>query len=271
MNVIYVDDERPALENFKLTAAQIKDISNLKLFSNGEEAVNWVTNKVVDIAFLDMEMPGLHGLDLARKLKQINKNIHIVFVTAFSQFAIDAFGVDVIGYVLKPYSASDIQKEINKAKMIRIEPCKKVVIETIPSFVIYVDGQIEHFGRTKAEELLALLVDRAGKGVTNGDAISCLWPDRPSDMNTQSLYRMTFMRMMDMLEKKGIGFIVESKRREKYICKEMVECDLYKILDGDLEGAKLYNGEYMREYSWAEERNAQLSNIIENLKKNSKN
>lgn len=263
MRVIYVDDEQPALQNFRLTVADFTNISSLQLFRGGEEALGWAAENEADVAFLDMEMPGIHGLELARKLKELIPNIKIVFVTAYSQFALEAFGVDAIGYVLKPYAREDIQKELQKAERIRAVPQKRVMIQTIPNFTIFVDGQAVHLGRTKSEELLALLVDRGESGITSGEAIAYLWPDRPADNNTQSLFRVTFKRMMTFLSELGIEHIVRSKGREKFIVTDQVECDLYEILAGDMSKAAQYTGEYLGAYSWAETRNAQLNQIFE--------
>lgn len=266
MHIIYVDDEKPALDNFRLTVESFSDIESLNLFQDGEEALKWVREQKVDVAFLDMETSGIHGLELAKRLKDIDSGIRIIFVTAHSQFALEAFGVDAIGYVLKPYSSGEIRKELDKAKMVKTLSQAKVIIETIPSFVVYVNGQVLHFGRTKIKELFALLVDRGDKGITSGEAISYLWPDRPNDVNTQSLYRVTLKRLIDTMETWGIDDIIDSRGREKYIRTDKVECDLYRIFDGDTEAAKRYAGEYMREYSWAEERNAQLANMLGYIK-----
>lgn len=83
MYIIYVDDEKPARENFRLTVASIRGIRGLELFHNGYDALEWARLRVVDVAFLDMDMPAIHGLKLAKMLKEINPYIHIVFVTAY--------------------------------------------------------------------------------------------------------------------------------------------------------------------------------------------
>ena len=261
MRVIYVDDEKPALDNFRLTVADFNEIDSLELFQTGDAAVEWMKEHVADVAFLDMEMPGGNGITLAKKLKAVNENLRVVFVTAYSQFALDAFGVDAIGYILKPYTKQEVHKELRKAAMMRPLPAKRVVIDTMPNFVVSVDGHVLTLGRTKPEELLALLVDRAEAGVTVGEAIACLWPERNNDENTQSLYRVTFKRLMDALREAGIDDIIVSEGRKKYIRMDQVECDLYRILSGEVEAAKRYAGDYLREYSWAEVRNAQLDSL----------
>lgn len=262
MHVIYVDDEQPALNNFRMTVASFLDIDSLHTFQSGEEALFWATHNPVDAAFLDMEMPGLHGLELARQLKETNDNIRIVFVTAYNQYALDAFNVGAVGYVIKPYMRSDIRKELDKAALIRNKTEKRVIIQTIPSFSVTIDGEPFRPGREKALELLALLVENGERGITAGEAISALWPDRPNDTTTQSLFRVTYKRLSDALEKVGMPDLLISHHNRRFLQTAMVDCDLYRILEGDVQAAKKYYGQYLQEYEWSDERNGQLHRMI---------
>lgn len=266
MRVICVDDEKPVLENFKSKVKDFPEIKNLELFQSAKAALKWVELNPVDVAFLDMEMPQMSGIELARELKKIDRNIRIIFVTAYDQYAMDAFRVDALGYLLKPYTREEIRHELEKASLMRSKPKKSVKIQTIPDFVVLVDGAPMHFDRMKPEELLALLVDRAEAGVTAGEAIACLWPERTADENTQTLYRVTFHRMMEALKEAGIEHIIGSEGRKRFILTEQVDCDLYRLLSGNINEFQNYCGEYMKEYSWAESRNAQLNSIKDAIK-----
>ncbi|MGN0403851.1 MAG: response regulator [Bariatricus sp.] len=263
MKVICVDDEMMALENFSMKAEGIPGIESLKLFRDGEKALNWAKDHEVDAAFLDIEMRDINGIELAKKLKTIDKNIRVIFVTAYSQYALDAFGVDAIGYILKPFTREELAKELEKAALVKPRPRKRVQIHTIPHFSVSVDEEILSLGREKIVELLALLVDRGSAGLTSGEAIACLWPERPADENTRTLYRVTFHRLMEALKKAGIEHIISADGRRKYICRDRVECDLYQILEGDRQAISNYVGYYLKEYSWAEIRNGQLSSMKE--------
>lgn len=261
MRVIYIDDEQPNLDNFRHTVKDFPEIRSLDMFRDGDDAVEFAKRNVVDVAFCDMEMPGLHGLALAAKLKEINSDIRVVFVTAYSQYALDAFGVDATGYVLKPYLASDIKKELAKCQSAPLPSSRKVIIRTMPAFSVSVNGKSVNINSAKSRELFALLVDAGDKGITTGEGISALWPDRPNDANTQSLFRMTYKRLADSLEDTDLSDIIETKGNRRFIRCDMVDCDLYRIMSGDSEAKKNYDGQYLQEYEWAEERNAQLYQI----------
>ena len=258
MKAIYVDDEKPALVNFESVVKNIEEIKSLKLFSDCNKAMEYIKENEVDIAFLDMELSVTNGIQLAKEIKKHNVNIHIVFVTAYTKYAFEAFGVDAVDYILKPYFVDEIKQVIAKVKRIKPIVQKKVKICTMPDLGVWVDGTVIHMGRTKAEELFALLVDKYETGITSGEAIEYLWPERINDNNTQSLFRMTFKRMMDLLESFGISDIIISKGKYKCIDVNKVECDLYELLNGNKEYIEKYDGNYMQKYSWAEERNGQL-------------
>lgn len=260
MHIIYVDDEIPAINNFRLTVENIEEIKKLNTFQSGEEALEFAKFNTVDVAFLDMEMPGIHGLKLAGALKELDSAIRVIFVTAFGQYALEAFGVEATGYLLKPYTAGDIRRELAKCTYKHL-PSFRMVVRTIPNFSVTVNGSPLFFSGSKPREMLALLVDRGESGFSIGEAIACLWPERPYDGKTQSLCRMTWKRLTGALESAGVGDVIYTSGNRRYIKTAAVDCDLYRILAGDKQAAKRYNGEYLSEYDWAEERNAQLYRI----------
>ena len=198
---------------------------------------------------------------MAKALKNKIPSIRIVFVTAYSQYALDAWGVDAMGYLLKPYAVSDILKELAKCSYTPL-PSQSILINTIPNFSVTIDGHPLSISGAKPRELLALLVDRGSRGLTTGEGISCLWPEKPSDVSSQSLFRMTYKRLADSLEEAGVSHLIESKDNRRYLQVDRVDCDLYRILAGVRNTMEKYNGQYMQEYSWAEERNGQLYHLI---------
>lgn len=205
----------------------------------------------------DIEMPGLHGIGLAKALKSHDSDLRVVFVTTYSQYALEAWNADATGYLLKPYTAADIRKALAKCTYHPL-PSHQVVIRTIPTLAITVNGTPLHITSAKERELMALLIDHGERGFTAGEGIAYLWPEKKNDPSSQSLLRMTFKRLPSTLEQAGAAHILASEGNRRYLRVDEVDCDLYRILAGDRQEARKYSGEYLREYSWAEARNAQL-------------
>ena len=262
MQVIYVDHDGSALQQFMITVAQHPRVEALHLFQTGAAALEWVREHRTDTAFLEIQMPEVDGLELAGQLRELDENIRIIFVTAQPQYALEAFRLDAVGYVLKPYSREDICRQLDKAARIRSAITRRICIQTIPSFSVSLDGEVLRFQRPKVEELFALLVDRGERGITSGEAIASLWPNRPGDGNTHALLRVTYKRLADTLTAMGIGDVIATAGNRRFVREHLVECDLYRILAGDPQAAKRYAGEYLREYSWAEDRNGQLYRML---------
>jgi len=227
MRIIYVDDELLAIRKFEAVAANLPEISELNCFSNPEEAIAYGNSHCVDAAFLDIEMPGMLGIDLATELTRRNPDIRIFFVTAYDQYALNAFGVNALGYLLKPYNLEMLARELDKARRMHNKPRMAVYIQTIPSFDVYIDGELYPITSPKPKELLALLVDRNGGSVSSGLAISLLWEDKPDDEKTKALYRMTLKRLREILAMGGIDFILSAEGSAKYIKPDMFTCDYY--------------------------------------------
>ncbi len=262
MQVIYVDSDLVCLESFNQIVKCFVEIDNLVLFSSAYEAAEYAKKSKTDIAFLSIDPPACDALYLAEELMSINENINIIFISESPEYAMQAFTLDAIGYILKPFSSISLRKEFDKA--IRMNPKKRieVVIETIPDVVVKLNGKVAVFSRPKVEELFALMVDRGDAGLTSGEAVANLWPDRPNDNNTAALYRTTASRLVGILKAWGISDILVSDGRRRYIDTKLVDCDIYRILAGEKKPLIKYNGEYMRRYSWAEERNAWLWHLV---------
>ena len=112
MNCIIVDDEPLAREAIELLT---KDISSLNLtgtFNNAASAAQFMDQNVVDLFFLDIQMPGINGIEFA---KMISKRTLIIFTTAYSEYALDSYEVDAIDYLIKPVDPERFKKAVTKA------------------------------------------------------------------------------------------------------------------------------------------------------------
>ncbi len=112
MRCIAVDDEPLALEGMKLNIAEVPDLELLGTFPNALKANAFLQEQEVDLMFLDINMPGLSGLDFIRSLR--NPPL-VILTTAYHDFALEGFELDVLDYLVKPIRMSRFLKAVNKA------------------------------------------------------------------------------------------------------------------------------------------------------------
>jgi two-component system LytT family response regulator/two-component system response regulator LytT len=121
MKAVVVDDEQLAREELCYMLEKMDDIEVIGQAGNGLEAVGIVEQLAPDVLFLDVQMPGLNGFEVAHRLIQNGSSPNIVFVTAFDRHAIEAFEVNAVDYLLKPVEAARLQQAIERARK-RVTP-----------------------------------------------------------------------------------------------------------------------------------------------------
>ena len=260
MNAICVDDEAQVLKHTVSCCQKIRLLDDVRGFTEPKEALSWTMDHPVDLALLDIDMPNMSGLQLAERIRRISPRVSIIFITAFRKYALDAYDVHPTSYLLKPFDQARLVKEVEYALSLHAprEP-SGIVVKTFGHFEILVDGKTLDFRRSKSKELLAYLVDRRGAGVTRQDAFAALWEDREYDVSMQKQLDVVIRSLRDTLQQYGIGDLFELKNRNLRILPELIDCDLYRFLEGDEEAVSAYFGEYMSQYTWALDKEAQLS------------
>src|SRR5579863_8746022 len=117
MNTVIIDDERPAREELIYLLKGFPEVNVVALGKNGLEAVALIKEHDPDLVFLDVEMPGLDGFGVIKKLVERKMRVpQIVFATAYDQYAVQAFEVSAVDYVLKPFDRARVGKAIQRAK-----------------------------------------------------------------------------------------------------------------------------------------------------------
>ena len=253
MKTILVDDELWMLEQFAEECAELPEIEIVGNFTFAEDALEYAKNNLVEFALLDIEMPGMNGVELAKELRKLYPEVIIVFVTGHKEYLGDFIDMKADYYVLKPYGKEEVRDVLQRAKLYSARLKKRVRIQTFGKFEVFVDGVPMHFKHAKAKELLALIVDYAGATVSSQEALDSIWEGKAYDKNTASVYRMTVSRLKEALDEAGIGDIIGTQSNQgRYLVKSKVDCDMLDFLNGDAEALKSFNGEYMSGYSWAE-------------------
>ncbi len=113
-SVLIADDEPNARDYLSRLIRNRSDLELLGAVNNGQEVLNYCKTLMPDILILDIEMPGMNGLEAARSLIRNLTNSVIIFSTAYDQYAIDAFEVAAIGYLLKPFNEKQLDEVLNR-------------------------------------------------------------------------------------------------------------------------------------------------------------
>ena len=127
-----------------------------------------------------------------------------------------------------------------------------IYIRTFGFFEVFIDGEALLIQNAKAKELLALLVDRRGAVVSQGDIISCLWENEPVSKVTLARLRKTAMLLRNALREHGVEDLLESRKGLRRVNTKKARCDLWDYLSHKPEYQHLYRGTYMANYSWGE-------------------
>jgi len=250
MNILLVDDEKLQLLRLEKLCKKIFIKDNILSYTNPKKAYSDNIDNNIDIAFLDIEMPVLNGIQLAKSFKKINPKINIIFVTAYDNYAVDAFNIHASGYILKPVSMDKIKKELDGLRFdINLKSKNKEKVLTVKcfgNFEVFKDGIPVKFGRQKSKELFAYLVDREGSAVNMNELNAVLWEE---DKN--SYLRNLISDIQESLNLIGANDVFIKRFNECFIDVNKIECDAYEYKNNNPEAIRAYRGEYMNQYSWA--------------------
>lgn len=184
MRAIVVDDELLAVESM-VRILQRYQVEVVGAFQDPREAIKHQEQLRADVAFVDIEMPELNGLELAFRLQSANPELHIVFVTAYEQYAIDAFELAAVDYLLKPIQLKRLEvtlKRLEAMRPVRNEPREEGLATLCLlhhlSFQDARGGSLEITWRTtKAKELLAYMIHLADKTPKKDELLDRIWPE----------------------------------------------------------------------------------------------
>ena len=254
MKAIAVDDELYMLEALEEAVSASFDIEQVERFSSCSAALAYAAENPIDIAFLDINMRGIGGLGLAEKLIELQPRCKIVFCTGYEEYAIPAFKLHASGYLMKPIAAEDVQAEIDNIKGVRKKE-KLLTVSCFGNFEVYVKDEKLMFKRLKTKELFAFLVDRKGAGMTIKQICVALFPYDTDDTKKSAYLRQLFMDLKNTLKSVGAEAVLCHETPCYRVDTSLIKCDYISYLET---GKPEFHGEYMTQYSWAEETCAML-------------
>ena len=260
MYILALDDELRALESLVEQLNIVFPGANVHENTKASAALAWAKElsergEALSFAFLDIQMRGMTGLEVAAQLKKLHPKVVLFFCTAYSEYAINAFDLCAKGYLLKPILASEIERVLdemvpNWRKWKSALP-KNVRIQTFGNFGVFVEEELLVFEREKAKELLAYLVDRHGSPVTTAQIATVLW-EEAYDRKLKNKTTSVISSLRSTLKAAGIESILKKSWNSLALDVRTVKCDAYDFEKGDPQAIDAFRGEYMTNYSWAE-------------------
>lgn len=276
MRAIVVDDEYLALQSMTRMLQRF-EVTVAGAYQDPREALRLQREADADVAFVDIEMPELNGLELAARLQAEQPGLQIVFVTAYEQYAIEAFELAAIDYLLKPIQLKRLETTIQRLLARRAESVPEpaqlpAASPTVCFFhhLSFQDAEGQPLAITwrtaKARELLAYLIHSGGKTPSKEELLDRIWPDADPDKSVTHLHTTIYQVRQSM---KQLRFPLSLHYKEGRYHIELggtqVDAPLWEkslrdavLADDDAAVHRLltqgYRGDYLEteDYMWAE-------------------
>ena len=267
MNILAVDDEHYALELLKRALIEVAGGSTIYTCNNAKGALELASEIKIDVAFLDIHMPEISGVELARELKRLNPKVNIVFATGFSEYMKQGIDMRMSGYIMKPITPEAVRTELeNLRNPIEWSNEKRIKILTFGNFDVFVDGSPLKFERKQSKEILAYLVDKRGTSATYPELAAMLWEDDEYDRTKQKNLQVYIASLVKTLHSVNVTDLILKNRQGILLNTRIVDCDYYRFLEGDTRAINSFTGQYLSAYSWAEFTVGYLENQLQKIK-----
>ncbi|MDO4977806.1 MAG: response regulator [Eubacteriales bacterium] len=281
MKILAVDDE--ALQLDKLTEAIQSVVPDAEIMSTirPSHALYFAEENAFDVAFLDVQMRGMTGVELAKLITRLYPRMNIIFVTAYNDYKADAMDLRASGYITKPVNAAKIKQELMNlrypvtsgianggfsASFAAINETEKkfaLNLQCFGNFDAFDRNNMPiRFERTKAKEMLAYLTYKRGSRCTSREIVAVLFENSEYNNKVQDSFRHITGALMKAMRKIGAEDVIIKEHQNYAIDMDKVSCDYYDFLKGDTAARNSYTGEFMSQYSWAKYTNAYLDSQI---------
>ena len=251
MNVLVVDDEKLAMEGIREAVQRVKPDAHVLGERLPLNAVRLGEQMRIDVAFLDIRMRGMSGIELAKILIGQNPRINIIFTTGYEEYMRDAFLLYASGYALKPVTEEKILEEFEHLRYpVEEESHTQIFVQAFGNFEVFYDGKPVSFSYLKTKEMLAYLVDRRGSLVSNAELLAVLWEEEEGKERHSSYLQNMKVDLRQTFAALGEESLLIRQRGQIGVDVHRLDCDYYRWLD---QGGVTYEGEYMSQYSWAEQ------------------
>jgi len=251
MRIAVADDEEILLEHLKETVKSVMPHSEVAAFSNPLGLLKAAGEKPFDIVLLDIQMPVMTGIALAKELTDLHKKTNIIFVTGFDGYQGEAMDLFASGYVKKPVTKEKLEIQLSHLRYPVTEE-KRLYAQTFGNFTLFLDGAPMKFSREKSQMAVAYLIHRRGSLVSKKELSAILFDDGVYDENRRNYLSKLCTDIQKTFAAYGVPELLNRMPSALSVNCELLDCDLYDYLDGKSGAARKYRGEYMSQYSFGE-------------------
>ena len=254
MRILCLDDEPLALQMLETSIKKAKPEAEVCPFDDQDELIAEAEKGGCDVAFLDIHMRGMNGVEVAKRLKEINPKMNIIFVTGFSEYKGDAMDMKASGYIMKPVTKEEVAAELADLRFPIVPKNDAILrVQCFGNFDVFTpDGTPVHFERSKAKEIFAYLVHRHGSSCSTREIAAALFEDAPYDKKQQSYLQTLISVMVKSLKKIGAEAAIIKNYNALAVNPAVLDCDYYRFAELDAGAVNAYQSEYMSQYYWAE-------------------
>ena len=254
MKILITDDEVILREELADALERVSPGNEIDFADNYDTAVEKIRKAHYDIVFCDIQMPGKNGLVLAGSIKRLSPQTNIIIVTAYSEYALEAFRLFVSGYLLKPVKDADLDAALKNLRIAAPpEAKKKLEARCFGNFEVFADGKPMVFQRRRSKEMLAYLICQRGASATRDEICGSLFEYQLPTERTIANFKIILHALKKDLEKAGFGDLLIHSRNRYSIDTDLISCDYFDYITGKSTVENSYHGEFMTQYSWAEE------------------
>ncbi|MST82365.1 response regulator [Bilifractor porci] len=251
MRAVIVEDEQLMIDAFVRMGREIEDLSIVGKFLTAEDAVKFSQTNSYEAAFLDIRLPGMDGIECAKRMRQIMPQLLIVFISAYDSYLRETNQIGGDGYLLKPYNEEILRKTMDRLRLLEKRQRKNVYVKMFGRFTVMKDGVPVPL-RGKAKEILALIMVNRGKEVSNEEIYTTIWESREYSNVNMKVYYNALKRLKDSLKKYGLENLIYSTGSGQMANVDLFDCDYYSWLDHRNDRQEQFEGEFLSEYSWGE-------------------
>lgn len=256
MNILIADDEMSMRYDLKFAVERVAPSDDNVFFfaQNYDTAIEQIKSNRIDVAFLDINMPGKTGLELAQAIKSYDSDINIIMVTAYREYALDALRLYVSAYLLKPVGDNELREALNNLRKPvgdTQSEVKKINVKCFGNFDVFYGEKAIKFSRQKGKELFAYLVCLKGTSATRGEICANIFEESNEKKIFEHLKKAVQSLKKD-LSKYQLDDVLVHSRNAYSVNTNLIQCDYYDFLDRKPEARNLYSGEFIKQYSWAE-------------------